>query len=150
MFTGTFGGQTGTWHLESDDEWHLQESGRGARPSGGPGSATGSLDDAETSDWKHNGWGGYGQRNHYQKDSGYKFINKDPPPEYDGKNPERTWRQYKQDLELWMKTTDIPKKHQGVKLRDALVGTARHSIEWWPIDWFIHEKNSRSDILSSL
>ena len=27
-----------------------------------------------------------------------------------------------------------------MKLRYALIGTAAHSIEWWPIDWFIHEQ----------
>ena len=56
-------------------------------------------------------------------DVGAGFLrDKDPPPSYDGSNPEVSFRQYEKSVRLWQWETDIPLKKQA-----AITAS---SIEW--------------------
>ena len=54
---------------------------------------------------------------------------KDPPPGYDGVDPETTFRSYEKSVRLWQFETDVPAKKQGAKLMRALSGIARMAVE---------------------
>ena len=54
---------------------------------------------------------------------------RDPPPGYDGQNPEVTFRLFEKNLRLWQFETDVPQRKQGAKLLRVLTGTARMAVE---------------------
>ena len=54
---------------------------------------------------------------------------RDPPPGYDGLNPEVTFRLFEKNLRLWQFETDVPLRKQGAKLLRVLTGTARMAVE---------------------
>lgn len=54
---------------------------------------------------------------------------RDPPPGYDGLNPEVTFRLFEKNLRLWQFETDVPLKKQGAKLLRVLTGSARMAVE---------------------
>ena len=54
-----------------------------------------------------------------------KYKDKSPPPEWDGKNPESTWKDYKRLLKQWLVHTDIPPQKQGHLVWRALKGEAK-------------------------
>ena len=59
---------------------------------------------------------------------------KDPPPSYDGSNPEVSFRQFEKSVKLWQWETDIPVRKQGAKLLRALSGNARLAVEEMEFD----------------
>ena len=68
-------------------------------------------------------------------DVGAGFLrDKDPPPSYDGSNPEVSFRQYEKSVRLWQWETDIPLKKQAAKLLRALSGNARLAVEEMEFD----------------
>eukprot|EP00913_Durusdinium_trenchii_P024025 g22563.t1 len=54
---------------------------------------------------------------------------RDPPPSYDGENPEVTFRQFEKQIALWEFETEIPKAKRGVKLLRQLSGTAATAVD---------------------
>ena len=54
---------------------------------------------------------------------------RDPPPGYDGVDPETTFRAFEKSLKLWQFETDVPLRKQGAKLLRALTGAARLAVE---------------------
>ena len=54
-----------------------------------------------------------------------KYFDKDPPPAWDGKNPEKTWRPYRREFDHWLSSTDIPAGKHGILLWRALTGDAK-------------------------
>ena len=61
--------------------------------------------------------------------NGSQFRDKDPPPGYDGSQPELTFRQYEKSVRLWQFETDVPLRKQGAKLLRALSGSARLAVD---------------------
>ena len=57
------------------------------------------------------------------------FKDRDPPPTYDGVNPEVTFRQFEKSLKLWQFETDVPVRKQGAKLLRSLTGSARMAVD---------------------
>ena len=57
------------------------------------------------------------------------FKDRDPPPQYDGDNPELTFREYEKEVRLWEYETDIPEKKRGIKLLRGLSGVAKTAVE---------------------
>ena len=54
---------------------------------------------------------------------------RDPPPGYDGIDPETTFRVFEKNLKLWQFETDVPVQKQGAKLLRTLTGVARMAVE---------------------
>ena len=54
-----------------------------------------------------------------------KYFDKSPPPEWDGNQPEKTWRDYRRMLKQWLSTTDVPMEKHGMLLWRALTGDAK-------------------------
>lgn len=54
---------------------------------------------------------------------------RDPPPSYDGENPESTFRQYEKQVALWEFETEVPKQKRGVKLLRHLSGLAATAVD---------------------
>ena len=54
-----------------------------------------------------------------------KYFDKDPPPAWDGKNPEKTWRPYRREFDHWLSSTNIPAGKHGILLWRALTGDAK-------------------------
>ena len=50
-----------------------------------------------------------------------KYFDKSPPPEWDGSQPEKSWRDYRPTLKPWLSTTVRSEKH-GMLLWRALTG----------------------------
>ena len=61
--------------------------------------------------------------------NGSQLRDKDPPPTYDGSNPEVTFRQFEKSVKLWQFETDVPLRKQGAKLLRALTGSARLAVD---------------------
>lgn len=57
------------------------------------------------------------------------FRDRDPPPGYDGIDPEVTFRSFEKSLKLWQYETDVPVRKQGAKLLRALTGVARMAVD---------------------
>ena len=62
-------------------------------------------------------------------ESGMRFRDKDPPPTYDGVDPESTFQLFERRVRLWQFETDIPASKQGAKLIRALTGVASLATE---------------------
>lgn len=54
---------------------------------------------------------------------------REPPPSYDGVEPETTFRQYEKNVKFWQLETDVPGQKQGTKLMRAVTGTARLAVD---------------------
>ena len=54
---------------------------------------------------------------------------RDPPPAYDGENPEVTFRQYEKQVALWEFETEVPKQKRGIKLLRQLTGVAMTAVD---------------------
>ena len=54
-----------------------------------------------------------------------KYFDKSPHPEWDGSQPEKTWRDYRRMLKQWLSTTDVPIEKHGMLLWRALIGDAK-------------------------
>ena len=54
---------------------------------------------------------------------------RDPPPAYDGENPEVTFRQYEKQVALWEFETEVPKPKRGIKLLRQLSGVAMTAVD---------------------
>ena len=54
---------------------------------------------------------------------------RDPPPAYDGENPEVTFRQYEKQLALWEFETEVPKAKRAVKMLRQLSGVASTAVD---------------------
>ena len=80
---------------------------------------------------------------------GSQFRDKDPPPGYDGLNPELTFRQYEKGIKLWQFETDVPVRKQGAKMLRALTGSARLAVDDMEFDEITSEDGVKN-ILSRL
>lgn len=74
---------------------------------------------------------------------------KDPPPSYDGVDPENTFRSYEKSVRLWQFETDVAPKKQGAKLLRALSGIARLAVEEMEFDEIATEEGAKN-VLSKL
>ena len=54
---------------------------------------------------------------------------REPPPSYDGNDPEGTFKAFEKNVKLWEFETDIPKRKQGAKLLRSLSGMAQLAVE---------------------
>ena len=61
-------------------------------------------------------------------EGGWTYRDKDPPPGYDGVNPQSTFKPYLRDLELWQAASDVPEEKQGLKLVQVLTGAAKAAV----------------------
>ena len=57
------------------------------------------------------------------------YRDRDPPPGYDGRDPDRTFARWLKELRLWEYETEIPKEKWGVKLLRQLTGSARATAD---------------------
>ena len=62
-------------------------------------------------------------------EGGWTYRDKDPPPGYDGVNPQSTFKPYLRDLELWQAASDVPEEKQGLKLVQVLTGAAKAAVD---------------------
>ncbi|CAE7887444.1 GIP, partial [Symbiodinium necroappetens] len=62
-------------------------------------------------------------------DGGWTYRDKEPPPGYDGTNPQSKFKAYLRDLELWQACTDVPEDKQGLKLVQVLSGAAKAAVD---------------------
>lgn len=77
------------------------------------------------------------------------FKDRDPPPTYDGENPELTFRMYEKAVKLWQFETDVPIQKQGAKLLRALTGPAKLAAEDLDFD-DIAQENGVKNVLNKL
>jgi len=61
--------------------------------------------------------------------AGYGYRDREPPPAYDGIDPEMTFRVWEKNVRLWEFETDVPSNKRGVKLLRMLQGTARLAVD---------------------
>eukprot|EP00435_Cladocopium_sp_Y103_P019395 s2098_g4.t1 len=54
---------------------------------------------------------------------------REPPPTYDGQDPEGTFKTFEKNVRLWEWETDIPRRKQGAKLLRGLTGMAQLAVE---------------------
>ena len=57
------------------------------------------------------------------------YRDREPPPSYDGEDPEVSFRVYEKNVKLWEFETDIPQAKRGVKLLRSLSGVARLAVD---------------------
>ena len=57
------------------------------------------------------------------------WKDREPPPAYDGKNPEKTFAKWLKELKLWEFETEVPKAKWGAKLLRQLTGPARAAAD---------------------
>lgn len=62
------------------------------------------------------------------------FRDREPPPSYNGEDPEMTFTLWERNVKLWEYETDIPRNKRGVKLLRVLVGSARVAVEEIPFE----------------
>ena len=77
------------------------------------------------------------------------FKDRDPPPTYDGENPELTFRMYEKAVKLWQFETDVPIRKQGAKMLRALTGAAKLAAEDLDFDE-IAQENGVKNVLNKL
>ena len=61
--------------------------------------------------------------------TGFGYRDREPPPAYDGVDPEVTFRIWEKNVRLWEFETDVPSNKRGVKLLRMLQGTARLAVD---------------------
>ena len=57
------------------------------------------------------------------------WRDREPPPPFDGRHPERSFERWTKELKLWEYETEIPKSKWGVKLLRQLSGSAKAAAE---------------------
>eukprot|EP00439_Symbiodinium_sp_Y106_P075644 s391_g15.t1 len=57
------------------------------------------------------------------------WKDREPPPPYDGRNPDKTFSKWLKEIKLWEYETEVPKSKWGAKLLRQLSGTARAAAE---------------------
>ena len=57
------------------------------------------------------------------------WRDREPPPPFDGRHPERSFERWLKELKLWEYETEIPKSKWGVKLLRQLSGSAKAAAE---------------------
>ena len=57
------------------------------------------------------------------------WKDRDPPPPYDGKQPDNSFDRWMKELRLWEFETEIPKEKWGVKILRQLFGSARAAAD---------------------
>ncbi len=62
-------------------------------------------------------------------ENGGTYRDREPPPSYNGDEPELTFRTFEKNVRLWEYETDIPIAKRGVKLLRALSGAARLAVD---------------------
>ena len=72
------------------------------------------------------------------------FRDREPPPQYDGEDPESTFTLWERNVRLWEFETDVPRLKRGVKLMRALTGTARIAVEEMPFEEIASEDGLRN------
>lgn len=72
------------------------------------------------------------------------FRDRDPPPTYDGNDPEATFRTFEKNVRLWEHESDIPRSKRGTKLFRALSGTAQIATEQMEFDEIASEDGVRN------
>ena len=60
---------------------------------------------------------------------GQGYRDREPPPSYDGNDPETTFRVFEKNVKLWEFETDVPPAKRGVKLLRSLTGVARLAVD---------------------
>lgn len=57
------------------------------------------------------------------------YRDRDPPPTWDGLDPDSTFKTFEKNVRLWEHESDIPRNRRGAKLLRALTGTAQPATE---------------------
>ena len=57
--------------------------------------------------------------------NGSSWKDREPPPTFDGRNPDKAFPRWVKELELWKFETEIPKEKWGVKVFRQLQGSAK-------------------------
>ena len=70
-------------------------------------------------------WASWSPWSHPSQQESKKHFDKSPPPEWDGSQPVKTWRDYRRMLKRWLSTTDVPLEKHGMLLWRALAGDAK-------------------------
>ena len=81
--------------------------------------------------------------------AGFGFRDREPPPSYDGEEPETSFALWERNVRLWEYETDVPRGKRGVKLLRVLSGTARMAVEEMPFEEIACEDGMRN-IMSRL
>ncbi|CAE7437016.1 RE1 [Symbiodinium sp. CCMP2592] len=68
------------------------------------------------------------------------FKDREPPPGFDGRNPDKAFPRWLKELELWKFETEIPKKKWGVKVFRQLQGSAKSVADSLSFDELACEK----------
>ncbi|CAK9057083.1 unnamed protein product [Durusdinium trenchii] len=69
---------------------------------------------------------------------------RDPPPTYDGENPETTFRQFEKQAQLWLFETEVPETKRGVKLLRQLTGVAATAVDDMEVSEIVHEQGVKN------
>ena len=77
---------------------------------------------ARGDDERWSSWSPWSQSSQYEPK---KNFDKSPPPEWDGNQPERTWRDYRRMMKQWLSTADVPMEKHGMLLWRALTDDAK-------------------------
>eukprot|EP00435_Cladocopium_sp_Y103_P020155 s1114_g4.t3 len=72
------------------------------------------------------------------------FRDREPPPPYDGEDPESTFALWERNVRLWEYETDVPRGRRGAKLMRALTGSARIAVEEMPFEDIACEDGMRN------
>ena len=68
----------------------------------------------------------------------------DKPPQWNGENAERDLRPYLKELSLWLKTTETPKKRQGLAIMGYATGKLKQVIDALDEDDIAHDVANRN------
>jgi len=77
-------------------------------------------------------------------ESGGYYRDREPPPSYNGDEPELTFRTFEKNVRLWEYETDIPVAKRGVKLLRALSGAARLAVDEMAFEEIADESGVRN------
>eukprot|EP00913_Durusdinium_trenchii_P035579 g33295.t1 len=69
---------------------------------------------------------------------------RDPPPTYDGENPETTFRQFEKQAQLWLFETEVPETKRGVKLLRQLTGVAATAVDDMEVSEIVQEQGVKN------
>ena len=69
---------------------------------------------------------------------------RDPPPTYDGENPETTFRQFEKQVQLWLFETEVPETKRGVKLLRQLTGVAATAVDDMEVSEIVQEQGVKN------
>ena len=65
------------------------------------------------------------QNNNAENHGGPRLNGYDPPPTWNGENPEKEWRSMRRELTLWIEDSELRPAKQGVRLWRSLQGKAK-------------------------